>query len=98
VAQAPVLPRGFELPLKQRLPRIGAIDQVAVEAVWISSRPLSVGTVWSAVIAPVFSFAITGSSSSAKSRTALASCACCALTCSGGVIDSIRSAALRRSV
>jgi deoxyribose-phosphate aldolase len=31
VAQAPVLPRGFELPLKQRLPRIGAIDQVAVE-------------------------------------------------------------------
>src|SRR4051794_20557634 len=29
--QAPVLPRGFELPLKQRLPRIGAIDQVAVE-------------------------------------------------------------------
>src|SRR5574337_404063 len=32
MAQAPVLPRGFELPLKQRLPRIGAIDQVAVEA------------------------------------------------------------------
>jgi deoxyribose-phosphate aldolase len=32
VAQAPVLPRGFELPLKQRLPRIGSIDQVAVEA------------------------------------------------------------------
>src|SRR6476661_1713099 len=31
MAQAPVLPRGFELPLKQRLPRIGAIDQVAVE-------------------------------------------------------------------
>jgi hypothetical protein len=31
VAQAPVLPRGFEMPLKQRLPRIGAIDQVAVE-------------------------------------------------------------------
>jgi deoxyribose-phosphate aldolase len=31
VAQAPVLPRGFELPLKQRLPRIGSIDQVAVE-------------------------------------------------------------------
>jgi deoxyribose-phosphate aldolase len=32
MAQAPVLPPGFELPLKQRLPRIGAIDQVAVEA------------------------------------------------------------------
>jgi deoxyribose-phosphate aldolase len=31
MAQAPVLPRGFELPLKQRLPRIGAIDQVALE-------------------------------------------------------------------
>ncbi len=32
MAQAPVLPRGFELPVKQRLPRIGSIDQVAVEA------------------------------------------------------------------
>jgi deoxyribose-phosphate aldolase len=32
VAQAPALPRGFELPLEQRLPRIGSIDQVAVEA------------------------------------------------------------------
>jgi deoxyribose-phosphate aldolase len=32
MSQAPVLPRGFELPLKQRLPRIGSIDQVAVEA------------------------------------------------------------------
>src|SRR6476661_949995 len=31
MAQAPVLPRGFELPLKQRLPRIGSIDEVAVE-------------------------------------------------------------------
>ncbi len=31
MAQAPVLPRGFELPLKQRLPRIGSIDQVGVE-------------------------------------------------------------------
>jgi deoxyribose-phosphate aldolase len=31
VAQAPALPGGFELPLKQRLPRIGSIDQVAVE-------------------------------------------------------------------
>ena len=32
MAQAPALPAGFELPLKQRLPRIGSIDQVAVEA------------------------------------------------------------------
>src|SRR5471032_2937098 len=32
MAQAPALPRGFELPLEQRLPRIGSIDQVAVEA------------------------------------------------------------------
>jgi deoxyribose-phosphate aldolase len=31
MAQAQVLPRGFELPLKQRLPRIGSVDQVAVE-------------------------------------------------------------------
>jgi deoxyribose-phosphate aldolase len=32
MAQAPVLPRGFELPLEPRLPRIGSVDQVAVEA------------------------------------------------------------------
>src|SRR5438876_413381 len=32
MAQTPALPRGFELPLEPRLPRIGAIDQVAVEA------------------------------------------------------------------
>jgi deoxyribose-phosphate aldolase len=32
MSQAPALPRGFELPLKQRLPRIGSIDEVAVEA------------------------------------------------------------------
>ena len=32
MAQAAALPTGFELPLKQRLPRIGAIDQVGVEA------------------------------------------------------------------
>jgi deoxyribose-phosphate aldolase len=31
VAQAPALPRGFELPLEPRLPRIGSIDQVALE-------------------------------------------------------------------
>src|SRR4051795_1472 len=32
MAQAPALPRGFELPLEPRLPRIGSIDQVGVEA------------------------------------------------------------------
>jgi deoxyribose-phosphate aldolase len=32
MAQAPALPRGFELPLEPRLPRIGSVDQVAVEA------------------------------------------------------------------
>jgi deoxyribose-phosphate aldolase len=32
MAQAPALPSGFELSLKQRLPRIGSIDQVGVEA------------------------------------------------------------------
>src|ERR671937_843079 len=31
MAQAPALPSGFELPLEPRLPRIGSIDQVAVE-------------------------------------------------------------------
>jgi deoxyribose-phosphate aldolase len=31
MAQTPVLPRGFELPLEPRLPRIGSVDQVAVE-------------------------------------------------------------------
>src|SRR2546422_5760964 len=31
MAQAPALPTGFELPLEPRLPRIGSIDQVAVE-------------------------------------------------------------------
>jgi len=31
VAQAPVLPAGFELPLEPRLPRIGSIDAVALE-------------------------------------------------------------------
>jgi deoxyribose-phosphate aldolase len=31
MAQAPVLPRGFELPLEPRLPRVGSVDQVAVE-------------------------------------------------------------------
>ena len=29
--QAPALPRGFELPLEPRLPRIGSIDAVALE-------------------------------------------------------------------
>ncbi len=32
MAQAPALPRGFELPLEPRLPRIGSIDAVALEA------------------------------------------------------------------
>src|SRR6266540_362315 len=32
MAQAPALPQGFELPLEPRLPRIGAVDQVALEA------------------------------------------------------------------
>ena len=31
MAQAPALPGGFELPLEPRLPRIGSVDQVAVE-------------------------------------------------------------------
>src|SRR5437588_713978 len=31
MAQAPVLPRGFELPLEPRLPRVGSVDAVAVE-------------------------------------------------------------------
>jgi deoxyribose-phosphate aldolase len=31
MAQAPALPRGFELPLEPRLPRTGSVDQVAVE-------------------------------------------------------------------
>jgi deoxyribose-phosphate aldolase len=31
MTQAPVLPRGFELPLEPRLPRIGSVDQVGVE-------------------------------------------------------------------
>ena len=31
MAQAPALPRGFELPLEPRLPRIGSVDQIALE-------------------------------------------------------------------
>src|SRR5438046_9764313 len=31
MAQAPALPTGFELPLEPRLPRIGSVDQVALE-------------------------------------------------------------------
>src|SRR5438067_10997933 len=31
MAQTPVLPRGFELPLEPRLPRIGSIDAVSLE-------------------------------------------------------------------
>ena len=32
MAQAPALPAGFELPLEPRLPRIGSVDAVALEA------------------------------------------------------------------
>ena len=38
MARAPALPRGFELPLEPRLPRIGSIDQVAVEERAASAR------------------------------------------------------------
>src|SRR3954454_9978356 len=31
MARAPALPAGFELPLEARLPRIGAVDAVALE-------------------------------------------------------------------
>ncbi len=31
MAESTVLPRGFELPLRPRLPRVGSVDQVAVE-------------------------------------------------------------------
>src|SRR5438067_1312863 len=31
MAQAPALPTGFELPLEPRLPRIGSVDQLALE-------------------------------------------------------------------
>ena len=31
MAQAPALPAGFELPLEPRLPRIGSVDEVALE-------------------------------------------------------------------
>jgi deoxyribose-phosphate aldolase len=42
MAQAPALPRGFELPLEPRLPRIGSVDQVAVEqrAAALASRSI----------------------------------------------------------
>src|SRR5437588_10222821 len=32
MATAPVLPGGFELPLEPRLPRLGSVDAVALEA------------------------------------------------------------------
>jgi deoxyribose-phosphate aldolase len=32
MANAPALPRGFELPLESRIPRVGSIDAVALEA------------------------------------------------------------------
>src|ERR671920_1826884 len=42
MAQAPALPTGFELPLEPRLPRIGSVDQVAVEerAVSLAKRSI----------------------------------------------------------
>src|ERR1044072_3038030 len=42
MAQAPVLPRGFELPLEPRLPRIGSADEVALEerAAWLAQRSI----------------------------------------------------------
>ncbi len=42
MAQAPALPHGFELPLEPRLPRIGSVDQVAVEerAISLSRRSI----------------------------------------------------------
>jgi len=42
MAQAPALPSGFELPLEPRLPRIGSVDQVAVEqrAAALASRSI----------------------------------------------------------
>ena len=32
MAKAPALPRGFELPLEPRIPRVGSVDEVALEA------------------------------------------------------------------
>jgi deoxyribose-phosphate aldolase len=42
MAQAPALPRGFELPLEPRLPRIGAVDAVSLEqrAAALSTRSI----------------------------------------------------------
>src|SRR3954447_11380824 len=31
MAKAPALPRGFELPLEPRIPRVGSVDAVALE-------------------------------------------------------------------
>src|SRR5438128_2724685 len=38
MAQAPALPTGFELPLKQRLPRLGSIDMVIDRGAFLSGR------------------------------------------------------------
>ena len=42
MATSPALPAGFELPLEPRLPRIGSIDEVAVEerAAALASRSI----------------------------------------------------------
>ena len=46
MAQAPVLPRGFELPLEPRLPRIGSVDAVALEerAATLAKRSIKKGS------------------------------------------------------
>src|ERR1044071_4603593 len=51
MAQAPALPTGFELPLEPRLPRIGSIDQVAIEerAATLAKRSIKRESKWFAV-------------------------------------------------
>src|SRR5262249_24421201 len=54
MAQAPVLPAGFELPLEARLPRIGAGDAVALEgrAAALAKRWIERGAkVWALLLA-----------------------------------------------
>src|SRR6184192_411562 len=54
MAQAPALPTGFELPLEARLPRIGAVDAVALEerAASLAKRSIKKDAkVWALVLA-----------------------------------------------
>src|SRR5256886_10602183 len=54
MAQAPALPTGFELPLEARLPRIGAVDAVALEERAASLAKRSIkrdAKVWALVLA-----------------------------------------------